>query len=211
MNGPLGDGLIFATMQREIKTPCLLTIKLWCWKGYRWSINAVFLFVFQALSQLIDTDFIPQVAATCKAGHMSIKVNFNSSFSGIVHARDYRTPSCMSLGDGGKSVALDINLLAAPGAPDYCGLLVNNVSIWAATNGGTVVYWVKKLTHHNNNSSLLLLSTCFSSTFGKPFSLTKRCLEERESQKRILDRSCSSLSALVFWCGNYCRINRNPW
>ncbi|CAH0555462.1 unnamed protein product [Brassicogethes aeneus] len=77
-------------------------------------------------AQLIDTDFIPQVSATCKAGHMNIRVNFNSSFAGVIHARDFRTPSCMALGDGGKSVTLDINLLATHGAPDYCGLLVNN-------------------------------------------------------------------------------------
>lgn len=77
----------------------------------------------------MDTDFIPQVSATCKAGHMNIRVSFNNSFSGAIHARDYRTPSCMVHGDGGKVVTLDINLLAQQGAPDYCGLLVNNVSL----------------------------------------------------------------------------------
>lgn len=83
---------------------------------------------FQAISQHIDADFIPQVSATCKAGHMNIKVNFNGSFTGIVHARDYRTAACMKAGDGSKSVTLDINLQAQHGANDYCGLLVNNVS-----------------------------------------------------------------------------------
>lgn len=63
---------------------------------------------------------------------MNIRVNFNSTFSGAVHARDYRTPSCMVYGDGSKSVSLDINLLAQPGAPDYCGLLVNNVSVFSS-------------------------------------------------------------------------------
>ncbi|KAG5877007.1 hypothetical protein JTB14_019182 [Gonioctena quinquepunctata] len=77
-------------------------------------------------SQLIETDFIPQVSATCKGGHMNIKVNFNGSFTGTVHARDFRTPACMKNGDGSKSVNLDINLSAQSGAPDYCGLLVNN-------------------------------------------------------------------------------------
>ncbi|XP_065162928.1 uncharacterized protein [Atheta coriaria] len=57
---------------------------------------------------------------------MSIKVAFNGSFYGAVHARDYRTPACMTHGDGGRQIALDINLLAAHSAPDYCGLLVNN-------------------------------------------------------------------------------------
>jgi len=77
-------------------------------------------------SQLIETEFSPQVTATCKGGHMSIRVLFNSSFTGAVHARDFRTPACMVHGDGGKNINLDINLLAAHGAPDYCGLLVNN-------------------------------------------------------------------------------------
>lgn len=83
--------------------------------------------IFQVLCQLVDTEFVPQVTATCKAGHMSIKVAFNGSFYGAVHARDYRTPACMTHGDGGRQIALDINLLAAHSAPDYCGLLVNNV------------------------------------------------------------------------------------
>ncbi|XP_068899030.1 uncharacterized protein [Tenebrio molitor] len=80
----------------------------------------------QVWGQLVDTDFIPQVSATCKAGHMHIRVAFNNSFSGAVHARDYRTPPCMVHGDGSKAVTLDINLLAQQGASDYCGLLVNN-------------------------------------------------------------------------------------
>lgn len=78
-------------------------------------------------SQLQDTEFNPQVSATCKADHtMHIKVNFNGSFYGTIHARDFRTPTCMSVGDGGKSVTLNISLLAPQGSPDYCGLLVNN-------------------------------------------------------------------------------------
>ncbi|CAG9819114.1 unnamed protein product [Phaedon cochleariae] len=57
---------------------------------------------------------------------MSIKVALNDSFGGTVHARDFRTAGCMRAGDGSRTVSLDINLLAQPGAPDYCGLLVNN-------------------------------------------------------------------------------------
>lgn len=59
---------------------------------------------------------------------MYIRVAFNNSFHGAVHARDFRTPSCMTHGDGGKVATLDINLLAVHNSPDYCGLLVNNVS-----------------------------------------------------------------------------------
>lgn len=60
---------------------------------------------------------------------MNIRVVFNGTFYGAVHSRDFRTPACMVHGDGGKVVTLDINIMATHGAPDYCGLLVNNVSI----------------------------------------------------------------------------------
>ncbi|XP_072378581.1 uncharacterized protein [Diabrotica undecimpunctata] len=94
-----------------------------------WNCLAVIVVVCfrQTWSQLIETEFIPQVSATCKGNHMmNIKVNFNNTFSGVVHARDYRTSPCMRYGDGSKSVNLDINLMAPPGAPDYCGLFLNN-------------------------------------------------------------------------------------
>ncbi|CAG9854250.1 unnamed protein product [Phyllotreta striolata] len=79
-----------------------------------------------AWSQLIETDFVPQVSATCKGSHMNIRVNFNNSFTGAIHARDFRTPACMTYGDGSKHASLDINLRAQIGSPDYCGLFVNN-------------------------------------------------------------------------------------
>ncbi|KAL1495080.1 hypothetical protein ABEB36_010555 [Hypothenemus hampei] len=80
-----------------------------------------------AWSQLQDADFKPQVTATCKADHtMLIKVTFNNSFYGTVHARDFRTPACMSVGDGSKIVTLNISLLAPQGSSEYCGLLINN-------------------------------------------------------------------------------------
>lgn len=94
--------------------------------------SAILLFVLiigltqQAWAQVVGNEFLPQVSATCKSGHMSIKVAFNSSFTGAVHARDYRTPACMVYGDGGSLASLDINLLAMRNTPDYCGVLVNN-------------------------------------------------------------------------------------
>lgn len=45
-------------------------------------------FVPQGLEQAVD--FSPVVTATCKAGFMTIRINFNQSFSGIAHARDFR-------------------------------------------------------------------------------------------------------------------------
>lgn len=74
------------------------------------------------------TDFLPQVTATCKTGVMNIKVAFNNTYAGAIHARDFRTPKCMQFGDGSNSVALSLNLLARPNHSDYCGILVHNVS-----------------------------------------------------------------------------------
>lgn len=48
---------------------------------------------------------------------------------GAVHTKDFRTPGCINYGNGSQIVTLGINLLAPQGAPDYCGVFVNNVSI----------------------------------------------------------------------------------
>jgi hypothetical protein len=47
---------------------------------------------------------------------------------GTIHARDFRTSNCMAVGDGSQVTTLELNMLAAKGARDYCGVLVNNVS-----------------------------------------------------------------------------------
>ncbi|KAL7731056.1 hypothetical protein ACLKA6_014270 [Drosophila palustris] len=74
------------------------------------------------------SEFAPHVTATCKAGTMNIKVKFSSGYTGAVHVRDHRTQSCMAMGDGSDAVAFSLNLWAKQGAPDYCGILVSNVS-----------------------------------------------------------------------------------
>ncbi|XP_064546025.1 uncharacterized protein LOC135433720 isoform X1 [Drosophila montana] len=76
----------------------------------------------------VPGEFAPHVTATCKAGTMNIKVKFSSGYTGAVHARDHRTQPCMAMGDGSDSVAFSLNLWAKQGAPDYCGILVSNVS-----------------------------------------------------------------------------------
>ncbi|XP_065372545.1 uncharacterized protein LOC135964280 isoform X1 [Calliphora vicina] len=73
-------------------------------------------------------EFAPHVAATCKAGTMNIKVKLDGAYTGAVHARDHRTAACMAMGDGSDTVGFSLNLLAKQGAPDYCGVLVSNVS-----------------------------------------------------------------------------------
>ncbi|XP_046385570.1 uncharacterized protein LOC124155621 [Ischnura elegans] len=78
------------------------------------------------VSRGVLVDFTPAVTASCKGGYMTIRVATNQSYSGAVQSRDYRTPACMAFGNGSHVTLLSINLLAAPGSPEYCGVLVNN-------------------------------------------------------------------------------------
>uniref|UniRef100_A0A182Q3B8 ZP domain-containing protein n=1 Tax=Anopheles farauti TaxID=69004 RepID=A0A182Q3B8_9DIPT len=73
-----------------------------------------------------DAEFAPHVTATCKSGTMNIKIQFAGPYNGVVHARDFRTPACMTFGNGSASLALSLNLLAKSGNSEYCGILVSN-------------------------------------------------------------------------------------
>ncbi|XP_041976741.1 uncharacterized protein LOC121731401 isoform X2 [Aricia agestis] len=81
-----------------------------------------------ALAQSTESsgDFAPVVTATCKTDIMSIRINFSQPFHGVAHAREFRNPACMALGNGTESVSFDISLIAAPGSPNYCGVFRNN-------------------------------------------------------------------------------------
>lgn len=102
-------------------------------------IGVFFLLFLQITAQepaAQPSEFAPHVTATCKTGTMNIKVKFSSGYTGAVHARDHRTPTCMAMGDGSDAVAFSLNLWAKQGAPDYCGILVSNVS---GSNVSTIV------------------------------------------------------------------------
>ncbi|XP_049791489.1 uncharacterized protein LOC126198905 [Schistocerca nitens] len=86
-------------------------------------LNACFI---KGAVALLDQEFSPVVTASCKAGYMTIRVNTNQSFHGAIQARDTRQAPCIALGDGGHVTTLTVNLMATPGAPDYCGVIVNN-------------------------------------------------------------------------------------
>lgn len=87
------------------------------------------LLYFQINGQEAETtEFAPHVSATCKAGVMNIKVAFNGTYTGTVHARDFRNSNCMVVGDGSSSVSLSLNMLAKQGQTDFCGILVSNVN-----------------------------------------------------------------------------------
>ena len=74
-----------------------------------------------------ESDFAPQVSATCKANVMNIKILFNTSYNGAVHARDFRKQYCMTYGNGSSIVTMSLNLLANQGSDEYCGILVSNI------------------------------------------------------------------------------------
>lgn len=75
---------------------------------------------------LVSQDFTPIVTATCKAGYMTIKVQTNGSFIGALHAKDYRTPSCLTYGNGTSTSYLVVNLFTPVSSSEYCGVLVSN-------------------------------------------------------------------------------------
>lgn len=77
---------------------------------------------------LLEQDFAPMVTANCKSGSMIIRVATNQSFYGALQARDFRSTSCMAFGNGSHVTTLEINLLAKPDSPDYCGATLNSNS-----------------------------------------------------------------------------------
>ena len=84
------------------------------------------------LSSGVEAVFAPAVSATCRAGVMTIRVETQDTFTGAVHARDFRRPACTNLGAGTRTTSLDINLLADRNSNNYCGVFINKVCV--ATN-----------------------------------------------------------------------------
>lgn len=70
--------------------------------------------------------FSPSVSATCRAGVMTVKVETGNRFLGVVHARDYRRPTCTSYGLGTDETLLNINMLSEKNKDDYCGVFIND-------------------------------------------------------------------------------------
>ncbi|XP_055586581.1 uncharacterized protein LOC129739181 isoform X2 [Uranotaenia lowii] len=91
-----------------------------CWVFFIVMINVVTTVLTQ------DADFAPHVTATCKSGYMNIKIKFTAPYNGVVHARDFRTPSCSAFGNDSTSVGLRLNLHASQGNSEYCGILVSH-------------------------------------------------------------------------------------
>ena len=75
----------------------------------------------------VEAVFAPSVSATCRAGVMTIRVETQDTFTGAVHARDFRRPACTNLGAGTRTTNLDINLLADRNSNNFCGVFINKV------------------------------------------------------------------------------------
>ncbi|KAF0307435.1 hypothetical protein FJT64_002259 [Amphibalanus amphitrite] len=90
-------------------------------------LAAVLLTLQLSASQLLDAqDFEPQVTASCDASTMTILVRTQKPFFGVIHGKDIRTDPCTQFGEGGLETRMRVNLLAAEGDEDYCGVRGNN-------------------------------------------------------------------------------------
>ncbi|CAK1604256.1 unnamed protein product [Parnassius mnemosyne] len=96
------------------------------WSTLCYLVGAALLVTALAQNTESSGEFSPAVKATCKTGVMSINIEFNQPFNGLAHAREFRTPACMAMGNGSESLNFDISLMATPGSPDYCGVFWNN-------------------------------------------------------------------------------------
>lgn len=58
---------------------------------------------------------------------MTIKVETQDNFQGVVQSRDHKKPECSSYGENSKVTFLRINLLAKKQDKDYCGVFLSEV------------------------------------------------------------------------------------
>ena len=71
--------------------------------------------------------FAPIVSATCRAGMMTVKVETQDNFLGVVQSRDYRKPECSGYGENTRITYLRINMLAQTTEKEYCGVFISQV------------------------------------------------------------------------------------
>ena len=71
--------------------------------------------------------FTPIVSATCRAGMMTVKVETQDNFLGVVQSRDYRKPECSGYGENTRITYLRINMLAQTEEKEYCGVFISQV------------------------------------------------------------------------------------
>ena len=86
-------------------------------------------FNFQVKGQSLSSSpsFTPIVSATCRAGMMTVKVETQDNFLGVVQSRDYRKPECSGYGENTRITYLRINMLAQTEEKEYCGVFISQV------------------------------------------------------------------------------------
>ena len=84
---------------------------------------------FQVKGQSLSSSpsFTPIVSATCRAGMMTVKVETQDNFLGVVQSRDYRKPECSGYGENTRITYLRINMLAQTEEKEYCGVFISQV------------------------------------------------------------------------------------
>jgi len=70
----------------------------------------------------LGEEFQPSVKASCVGGTMTIRVDTNLPFQGVVHGPNRTEPGCSVQGTGGLKTFLKINLAANPGEEGSCGV-----------------------------------------------------------------------------------------
>ncbi|XP_018493743.1 uncharacterized protein LOC100901865 [Galendromus occidentalis] len=93
------------------------------------SLSSVFSHL-QAISQA-EEEFSPSVSAVCDKGYITISVQTDKPFQGVIHTRDIndrgvtkelRREPCVAYGQGGTNTSLRLSLFSRNDDPLYCGV-----------------------------------------------------------------------------------------
>merc|ERR1719273_1129680 len=108
-----------------------IVISLWVTTA----ITVLFLPSQISSQQVIDYDedlngglgesFQPSIKASCVGGKMTIRVDTNIPFEGIIHGPNRTEEGCYALGKGARKTYLRLDLARAPGTPGSCGVKYN--------------------------------------------------------------------------------------
>ncbi|CAG0922680.1 unnamed protein product [Notodromas monacha] len=153
-----------------------------------------------AASQNQEAEFNPVVTAVCHKGMMTISVETEFSFHGVVHAKYYRRPECSVNGVGTRNTSIIIDLLAEPGRPNYCGINFNNVTEERSVPIAVRTHKTLELADDKNETSLVTLKLISDGTrvrhtiYGQPYVL-QADLSKPDGFHSILVKNCFSFSS----------------
>jgi len=73
----------------------------------------------------LGESFQPSIKASCVGGKMTIRVDTNIPFEGIIHGPNRTEEGCYELGKGSRKTYLRLDLTKPPGTPGSCGVKYN--------------------------------------------------------------------------------------